>query len=332
MLSIVGVFLMLSVLPRSIGRSAARGGVRCVSTAHAQAAVELVEKVDYEHYAVGLFFPEHARPAYLAVRAYNAEVSTIRDMVHGNQLTGRMRFQFWRDALESIYEGKPVPQQPTAIALADACRGSRIGRQWLERCLNAKEADMEDQDFNNISDLEEYAEAAFSSLIYSSVECLGVEETGSINTAASHLGIAEGMITLLRGIPFTAAAEKRVVVPRWVMAKSNAKDEHFFDAASDPNAFGVEAKNAIFEIASVANSHLRAAHDLADELPQDVLPAFLPALIVTDYLDELEGADFNVFDPALRGRSKRGWHTLKFLWKMRQRSKRGMPFGEKNGE
>ena len=276
MLSIVGVFLMLSVLPRSIGRSAARGGVRCVSTAHAQAAVELVEKADYEHYAVGLFFPEHARPAYLAVRAYNAEVSTIRDMVHGNQLTGRMRFQFWRDALESIYEGKPVPQQPTAIALADACRGSRIGRQWLERCLNAKEADMEDQDFNNISDLEEYAEAAFSSLIYSSVECLGVEETGSINTAASHLGIAEGMITLL--------------------------------------------------------SHLRAAHDLADELPQDVLPAFLPALIVTDYLDELEGADFNVFDPALRGRSKRGWHTLKFLWKMRQRSKRGMPFGEKNGE
>ena len=114
--------------------------VRNFSTAHSKAAVELVEKVDYEHYAVSLFYPERARSNYLAVRAYNAEISTIRDMVHGNQLTGRMRFQFWRDALESIYEGKPVPQQPTVIALADACRGGLIGRQWLERCLNAKEA------------------------------------------------------------------------------------------------------------------------------------------------------------------------------------------------
>ena len=108
----------------------------------------------------------------------------------------------------------------------------------------------ENEEFNNVSDMEDYAEAAFSSLLYSSIECLGVEETDAINTAASHLGIAEGLVTILRGVPFNAGTEKRIVIPRWVLAKNNAKDEQFLEATSDPNAFGVEAKNAIFEIAS----------------------------------------------------------------------------------
>ena len=91
---------------------------------------------------------------------------------------------------------RSIPNHPTVIALEKACREGKLGRQWLERCLNAKEAEMLDEEWTNLSDMEEYAEAAFSSLIYSSIECLGVSETESINTAASHLGIAQGLTTL----------------------------------------------------------------------------------------------------------------------------------------
>ena len=74
-------------------------------------------------------------------KGIHAEISTIRDAVRGNQSTAKMRFQFWRDALESIYDpsrNRSIPNHPTVIALENACREGRLGRQWLERCLERK--------------------------------------------------------------------------------------------------------------------------------------------------------------------------------------------------
>ena len=48
---------------------------------HAKAVAELVEKVDYEHYMLSIFFPTEKRLLYQTIRAYNAEISTIRDAV-----------------------------------------------------------------------------------------------------------------------------------------------------------------------------------------------------------------------------------------------------------
>ena len=310
------------------------GRVR-LSDVHAKAAAELVEKVDYEHYMLSIFFPTEKRLLYQTIRAYNAEISTIRDAVRGNQNTAKMRFQFWRDVLESIYDpgaNRSIPNHPTVIALEKACREGKLGRQWLERCLNAKEAEMLDEEWTNLSDMEEYAEAAFSSLIYSSIECLGVSETESINTAASHLGIAQGLTTLLRAVPYSVETENRVPLARWILAKNNCLgDDIFLDSVTDHNKFPIEGKNAIFEFASVAQNHLRSAKDVMTNqdgnygplVDQKVYPAFLPAMLVQEYLDCLEEADFNVFDPSLRKREKRGWHTLRMLWKIYRQSKNG---------
>ena len=306
-----------------------------LSEVHAKAAAELVEKVDYEHYMLSIFFPTEKRLLYQTIRAYNAEISTIRDAVRGNQSTAKMRFQFWRDALESIYDpsrNRSISNHPTVIALENACREGRLGRQWLERCLNAKEAEMLEEEWTNLSDMEEYAEAAFSSLIYSSIECLGVTETETINTAASHLGIAQGITTLLRAVPYSVETENRVPLARWILAKNNCiGDDIFLDSVIDHSKFPIEGKNAIFEFASVAQNHLRSAKDVMTNqngnygplVDPKVYPAFLPAMLVQEYLDCLEEADFNVFDPSLRKREKRGWHTLKMLWKIYRQSKNG---------
>jgi NADH dehydrogenase [ubiquinone] 1 alpha subcomplex assembly factor 6 len=311
---------------------------------HAKAAVELVERLDYEHYMLSIFFPPEKRLLYQTIRAYNAEISTIRDSVKGNELTAKMRFQFWRDTLENIYEpnssNRQIANHPTVIALERACREARLGRQWLERCLNAKEAEMLEKEWTNLSDMEEYAEAAFSSLIYSTIECLGVPETHEINTAASHLGIAQGITTLIRAVPYAVETENRIPLAKWILAKNNCiDDDMFFNSLNDHNNFSMEGKNAIFEFASVAHNHLRSAKEMltAKQSSDDALvgplvdprvyPAFLPAMLVQEYLNNLEKADFNVFDPNLRKREKRGWHTLKLLWKVYRNSNSGvLPF------
>ena len=305
---------------------------------HAKAAAELVEKLDYEHYMLSIFYPNEKRLLYQTIRAYNAEISTIRDSAKGNELTAKMRFQFWRDTLENIYEpssgdNRQIANHPTVIALENACREGRLGRQWLERCLNAKEAEMLEDEWTNLSDMEEYAEAAFSSLIYSSIECLGIPETNEINTAASHLGIAQGITTLIRAVPYSVQMENRIPLAKWILAKNNCiNDDIFINSLEDHNNFTIEGKNAIFEFASVAHNHLRSAKDILTNdsgalVDRNVYPAFLPAMLVQEYLNHLEQADFNVFDPTLRKRERRGWHTLKLLWKIYRQSKSGtVPF------
>jgi hypothetical protein len=48
------------------------------------------------------FYPtKEARYDYLAVRAFNVEVSNIADSVTNVQL-GKVRFQWWREAIQSM--------------------------------------------------------------------------------------------------------------------------------------------------------------------------------------------------------------------------------------
>ena len=142
------------------------------------------------------------------------------------------------------------------------------------------------------------------------LNAFGVSETESINTAASHLGIAQGLTTLLRAVPYSVETENRVPLARWILAKNNCLgDDIFLDSVTDHNKFPIEGKNAIFEFASVAQNHLRSAKDVMTNqngnygplVDQKVYPAFLPAMLVQEYLDCLEEADFNVFDPGKTG-------------------------------
>lgn len=41
----------------------------------------------------------HNRHAAMAIRAFNVETATIKDVVRGNVVPGRMRMQWWKDSL-----------------------------------------------------------------------------------------------------------------------------------------------------------------------------------------------------------------------------------------
>lgn len=68
-----------------------------------------------------------------------------------------------------------------------------------------------------IKDMETYAENTASTLLYLQLESLGVRDV-SADHAASHLGKAIGIATLLRALPFHAS-RRRLVLPAQVTAK-----------------------------------------------------------------------------------------------------------------
>lgn len=47
------------------------------------------------------FYPEHTRYDFLALRAFNVELSNVADSVKNLHL-GKLRFQWWRDAVASL--------------------------------------------------------------------------------------------------------------------------------------------------------------------------------------------------------------------------------------
>ena len=81
----------------------------------AQHVLELVQSRDLEGYLVASFLPKESRRPYLALRAFNVEVASVRDSVGDNVLAGQMRLQWWRDVVAECFQ---LPVQVENIARA----------------------------------------------------------------------------------------------------------------------------------------------------------------------------------------------------------------------
>lgn len=72
-------------------------------------------KSDYENFLCTLLLSHNIKSVAFAVRAFNVEVAQVEDQVSDSRI-GAMRFQFWTDALNKIYNNNP-PRNPVALEL-----------------------------------------------------------------------------------------------------------------------------------------------------------------------------------------------------------------------
>ncbi len=120
-----------------------------------------------------------------------------------------------------------------------------------------------------------HAESTSSSLLYLLLSMLSVSDS-TVSHAASHLGIAQTLTTLLRALPYHAI-NGRMVVPAEITAKHGVVQEDVFRKGS--GARGID--EAVFELATLANDHLNTARSMFKEggfegkVPPTVMPVFL---------------------------------------------------------
>ena len=138
-----GLRVLMTKTPRRwTGQRAMSSGNPTGDATSEQYCMELVKSKDYEGFLAGSLFPRAHRRAYYAVRSFNVEIATIRDQVpRAAQQAGRMRFQFWRDALTSLSEKKKLEtfmRQPVAQELQYVVSKYNINVRWLERSLEAR--------------------------------------------------------------------------------------------------------------------------------------------------------------------------------------------------
>ncbi|KAJ7600708.1 isoprenoid synthase domain-containing protein [Mycena floridula] len=266
---------------------------------------DFVRKHDYESWLLAPFYPKSRQDDYFALKAFSIDLAMVQDSV-SNPLIGKMRMQFWRDAIKNTANGKP-PESPIALALSETFGRVPLPLYHFLRIIDARDAELTAPSHLTMDSLTAHAESTSSSMIYLLLSLLSIESS-TVSHAASHLGVAQTLTTLLRALPFHAK-NRRMVIPAEITAKHGVIQEDVFRKGNQ--AAGID--NAVFEFATLANDHLITARNMFDNnVPPKSLPIFLSAIPMSSVLERLEKVNFDIFDPKLQIRD---WRLPFRVWK-----------------
>ncbi|KAI9760886.1 MAG: hypothetical protein M4579_001387 [Chaenotheca gracillima] len=232
---------------------------------------------------------------------------------------GAMRAQFWRDAINKTFAGRP-PKEPIALLLSHAISTlstsstqAPLSKSWLLRLISAREARLNNPPFPDIPALESYAESTYSTLMYLTLSSLSLHSVMA-DHLASHIGKAAGITAILRGLPLVAfpsppnhhsntgqlggslgppsggQRQGNVTLPLTTMASHNVNEEQVFRQGS--TAPGL--RDAVFEVATRANDHLITAREMLQNLR---------ARKPVDHAFEHEGEEGHEYEANLSGSS-----------------------------
>ncbi|PSR74793.1 hypothetical protein PHLCEN_2v9507 [Hermanssonia centrifuga] len=261
---------------------------------------DLVLKRDYQAFLTSQTFPEEHRDAVFALRAFYVELATIQESV-SSSVIGKMRMQFWRDAVKGFPDGRP-PQHPIALALYEAYQKAKLPTYHLKRIIDARDAELHAPTHLTVDSLIAHAESTSSTYLYLLLSLVSLSSSETFSHAASHVGIAQTIATLLHALPFHAS-QGRMVIPAEITARHSVNQEEVFRKGG--NAKGID--DAVFEFATIANDHLITAREMMKEtggkVPVPARPVFVSAVPTALFLERLENLNFDVFDRSLQQRS-----------------------------
>jgi NADH dehydrogenase [ubiquinone] 1 alpha subcomplex assembly factor 6 len=297
--------------------------------------VDLVQLRDREAYYAGLLWPAAKRDAYFVLRAFNVEMASIKDQNRAGSETSalalQLRMQWWRDAVASIYDNdddssRPPFENPVVQALATVhTQYPGLTRQFLDRIIDAREADLEVRQYQTVAALSHYADSTVCSLLYLTLDlCLADETTATTTTTtdhqnnmaaaaademAYHAGLGIGLTTALRGTPYRLSSPTNPEMPIPV----ELLGEHFRITEHDDIETNEPFRSACRELALVATDHFVRARALQGRLSPHQRPAFLTMLPSIHYLSRLEAADYNVFAPTALSSGAAGSERVRLL-------------------
>ncbi len=265
------------------------GDAKMLSDSRSYCAAE-VRRLDRERYLAALFAPAARRDALFALLAFNLETAKTAEVV-SEPLLGEIRLQWWRDAVDGIYDGS-VREHPVLAALAEAIETRGLERSRFHAILDGREADLREQPFDDLDALEDYVARTAVPLLELACQALGSESDETIGLARE-AGLGLGLAGVLRAIPFHAR-QRRLFVPRSLMAEAGVSPAALFDRGP-PKAFA----RAVEPIAARARAHVAALRRRRHDIPVAARAAFLPVAMSEAFLRRLARNGHDAFDARL---------------------------------
>ncbi|KAI1292201.1 NADH dehydrogenase (ubiquinone) complex I, assembly factor 6 -like protein [Halotydeus destructor] len=297
--------------------------------------IDQVRKYDYENFLAILLIPnEQVKRAAFAVRALNVELSQIPDLTKNQQIS-QMRYLFWSEILDDVF-GKRSSEshyvnQPVAKELykVTGVTGKKLSKRNLKRLIDARNSPNSRSSFpfTTVNQLEEYAsstvcpvylfliEVALNNITKQSTDTRSEGDHSiqlKLDHLASHVGSAQALANILRGIAHNARHGNRCYIPTELLVEHGATHEDFLRGLGDRK----QVKDVIFAVASLVHQHVETANGIVDDNRKQIkpfMPIFLPLISIETYLNRLRHCDFNVFAGPLNRRD--GTLPLKLWWK-----------------
>ncbi len=238
-----------------------------------------IKDFDNDRFVTALFADETVREDLFALYAFNLELSKIRETV-SEPLIGRMRLQFWRDAIPRVVAGDP-PKHAVAEPLSIACQRADLPESELLALIDAREADLDDIAPANISDVMSYAERTSSAVIALALRIVGVDPLRH-KEFIRDAGIAIALVGLVRAIPYQASSG-RVTLPADLCQVVGLDPTQSHQWPKNPNVSEITLPMLV-----TAKRHLVAARKSSRGLPKVAMPAVLPLSLSALYLKALQ--------------------------------------------
>ncbi len=280
------------------------------SKASADFCADLVRSHDFARYASTLFVPAEQRRGLLALYAFNAEISRVREQV-SQPLPGEIRLQWWTDMLAGAGHGG-VEGNPVAAELLLAIRNWRLPVERLSRLIDEHQFDLYNDPMPTMAALEGYINET-SSALFSLGAAIAGDESDEIEHLARHAGLALGIVQVIAALPLDAA-RRQLFVPLQLLESHGSGMEEVFAGKETP-----KLRAALDQLLGEARGHLKTALALLADAPPEVRPVFLPLALVRRDIKRMSRADNDPFMPRVASR----FGTLWTLW----RASRSREFG-----
>ncbi|MCY3829724.1 MAG: squalene/phytoene synthase family protein [Rhodospirillaceae bacterium] len=267
-------------------RSAPEGAI---GESAVEACRRLARRHDFERYLATLFAPRRRRPALWILLAFNAEIARTREIVSEAAL-GRIRLQWWREAVDTAVADGPVRQHEVAAPLAAALRAGALEPALLHRLIDGRARDLDDAPMADEAALLDYAAQTGGALAEAMALAAGggpadPETRRAARESARALGTGWALAGILRAAHFHAGGGRQLL-PQSALAAGGAGPR---DLAERRATAGVRATAEA--VAAMARDRLAAAGRTGG--PADRLLVLKPVALA--WLDRLERAGFDPF-------------------------------------
>jgi NADH dehydrogenase [ubiquinone] 1 alpha subcomplex assembly factor 6 len=248
---------------------------------------QMLRRQDADRYLTALFATGDRREALFALYAFNLEVARAREMV-SEPLMGLVRLQWWRDAIDEIYQGR-VRAHEVVRPLARAVSAYGLSQPLFERLIATRERDLETEPPADLAGLVDYARGSSATLVELALEILGAP-TPAVREAGEAAGVAWALTGLLRAVPFHAS-RRRLYLPANLMAEAGLLPGQLFERGSSS-----ALRPVVRIVAGAATDWLSRARQHAAQVPRRFQPALLPVTLAAGYLRRLAAAGYDPFD------------------------------------
>lgn len=290
-----------------------------------------VKKYDRENYLAGLCIEDmRVRRAVIALRAFNVELSLIRDKTTDTD-RAKIRFLFWSKLIDEIkarnhkvlnesdaekadsyYKFTPVAKELIEVFqyVDFDDRSEKYMKDMIGARISPKVLGYES--FKTMEDLELYCSKSNSSLYqlagWISCQLNEVSLTNSqlhekCQTVAYELGLAHGLVNVIRAIPYNAT-KGCCYVPESTLNDTGLTLNDFRLNLNRKNLDDVKAKPAVACLANRCQNILNRVHLMDRSLPNFLRVLFLPRVTVQSYLNKLHKCDYQICSKKLQTRNE----------------------------